>query len=82
MSRFLARPYAGCWLRQAPSAARRCYSAPASAFDWQDPLASKSLLTDEEKAIEETAERYCQEKLAPRVLGVCRSVLKCFFLPI
>ncbi len=44
-------------------------SAPPSAFDWQDPLRWQALLTDEERAISETAEAYCQEKLQPRVLG-------------
>lgn len=43
-------------------------SAAAPTFNWQDPLSSKTLLTEEELAISETAERYCQEQLAPRVL--------------
>lgn len=43
-------------------------SAAAPTFNWQDPLSSKTLLTEEEMAISETAERYCQEQLAPRVL--------------
>lgn len=38
-------------------------------FDWQDPLNVKSLLTEEEIAISETAEAYCQERMLPRVLG-------------
>ncbi|KAG5997608.1 hypothetical protein E4U43_002596 [Claviceps pusilla] len=51
----------------------RCYaSAPKMAFDWQDPLASKNLLTEEELAIAETAERYCQERMLPRVLQAYR----------
>jgi len=41
-------------------------------FNWEDPLASKNLLTEEESAIGETAERYCQEQLAPRVLQAYR----------
>ncbi|KAJ4313166.1 hypothetical protein N0V84_009545 [Fusarium piperis] len=41
-------------------------------FDWEDPLATKSLLTDEELAVSESAERYCQEQLAPRVLQAYR----------
>ena len=48
-------------------------SAPQ--FDWEDPLLSKSLLTSEELAVGETAERYCQEQLLPRVL---RMVEFCF----
>lgn len=39
-------------------------------FDWKDPLANSTLFTDEEQAIAETAEAYCQENLLPRVLGV------------
>jgi glutaryl-CoA dehydrogenase len=50
-------------------ATRGLASAPPSAFDWQDPLRWQTLLTDEERAISETAEAYCQEKLQPRVLG-------------
>ena len=37
-------------------------------FTWEDPLATNNLLSDEELAIAETAERYCQERMAPRVL--------------
>lgn len=51
-----------------PIAARSYASTSGPVFDWQDPLASKNLLTDEELAIGETAERYCQERMAPRVL--------------
>lgn len=39
------------------------------AFDWQDPLKANDLLTEEEQAISETAESYCQERMLPRVLG-------------
>ncbi|CCF45505.1 glutaryl-CoA dehydrogenase, partial [Colletotrichum higginsianum] len=68
--------------------ARRCVAAPsrsvlpavrtfASAsdgpvFNWEDPLNSKNLLTEEELAISETAERYCQERMLPRVLQAYR----------
>ncbi|KAK7736655.1 hypothetical protein SLS53_006861 [Cytospora paraplurivora] len=55
--------------------ARRSYAAAAASappFDWQDPLNAKSLLTEEELAISETAEKYCQEKLLPRVLQAYR----------
>lgn len=38
-------------------------------FNWEDPLDYKSLLTEEELAIQETAEAYCQERMLPRVLG-------------
>lgn len=47
---------------------RRHLHAPVQ-FDWKDPLNSNSLLTEEEQAISETAEAYCQERMLPRVLG-------------
>jgi len=55
----------------ASSIAVRGYSAHATPqpFNWEDPLDSQSLLTDEEIAIQETAEAYCQERMLPRVLG-------------
>lgn len=52
----------------AARSSRTFASAAGPAFDWQDPLSSKSLLTEEEIAIGETAEAYCQERLLPRVL--------------
>lgn len=51
-----------------PCAARTFASASGPTFNWEDPLASNNLLTEEERAIGETAERYCQEQLLPRVL--------------
>ena len=51
-----------------PTAARSYASATGNAFKWEDPLGSRNLLTEEELAIGETAERYCQEQLLPRVL--------------
>lgn len=54
------------------SAFRSYASAPKSQFDWKDPLASQNLFTEEELAISETAERYCQERLLPRVLQAYR----------
>lgn len=61
-------------LRQCSRASARASYASASSvkFDWQDPLDSKSLLTEEELAISETAERYCQERMLPRVLQAYR----------
>ncbi|KAK1767279.1 acyl-CoA dehydrogenase/oxidase [Phialemonium atrogriseum] len=47
-------------------------ASPISQFDWEDPLASKNLLTEEELAISQTAERYCQEHMLPRVLQAYR----------
>ncbi|KAI3394172.1 hypothetical protein diail_3127 [Diaporthe ilicicola] len=67
-----------CARRSAPAlraGARRHYAAAASSappFDWQDPLNAKNLLTEEELAISETAEKYCQEQLLPRVLQAYR----------
>lgn len=49
----------------------RAYAASAAApkYQWNDPLGSQNLLTEEELAVSETAESYCQEQLMPRVLG-------------
>jgi glutaryl-CoA dehydrogenase len=51
-------------------AAVRGYAAHATPqpFNWEDPLNARSLLTEEELAISETAEAYCQERMLPRVL--------------
>jgi glutaryl-CoA dehydrogenase len=51
-----------------PLSLRRLASSKAS-FNWEDPLASQNLFTEEEIDIAETAESYCQEQLQPRVLG-------------
>ena len=45
-------------------------SGTAIKFDWQDPLGASNLFTEEEQAISDTAEQYCQERMLPRVLGV------------
>ncbi|KAL5601420.1 hypothetical protein BROUX41_002593 [Berkeleyomyces rouxiae] len=45
----------------------------APAYNWEDPLLSSSLLTEDEMAIYETAEKYAQEKLQPRVLEAYRN---------
>ncbi|CAD6504925.1 BgTH12-00424 [Blumeria graminis f. sp. triticale] len=37
-------------------------------FKWDDPLNIQAFLTEEEIAIQQTAESYCQERLSPRVL--------------
>jgi glutaryl-CoA dehydrogenase len=52
----------------ASSVARRHAHTPA-AFDWRDPLGASNMFTEEELAIAETAESYCQERMLPRVLG-------------
>lgn len=43
-----------------------------SGFAWQDPLQVGRLLTEEEAAVSQTANDYCQEKLLPRVLEAYR----------
>ncbi|KAF9732959.1 glutaryl dehydrogenase [Paraphaeosphaeria minitans] len=54
--------------KRAAIAGRRHLHAPVS-FDWKDPLNVANNYTDEELAIAETAESYCQERMLPRVLG-------------
>ncbi|KAK4971885.1 hypothetical protein LTR66_011388 [Elasticomyces elasticus] len=51
---------------------RRYVHAPI-AFDWKDPLGASNLYTEEELAIAETAESYCQERMLPRVLEAYRN---------
>ncbi len=41
-------------------------------FNWQDPLLLDELLTDEERAIQQTARDYAQEKLLPRIIEANR----------
>ncbi|KAH7085783.1 glutaryl-CoA dehydrogenase [Paraphoma chrysanthemicola] len=41
-------------------------------FDWEDPLSSKTIFTEQEIDIQETARAYCQERLLPRVLDAYR----------
>ncbi|RDA91290.1 hypothetical protein CP533_6323 [Ophiocordyceps camponoti-saundersi (nom. inval.)] len=59
-----------------PAAVRVGFASSSSSssppFDWEDALNSRNLLTEEEIAVAETAERYCQERLAPRVLQAYR----------
>ncbi len=43
-----------------------------TAFNWQDPFAFNTLLTEEERLIQETAQSYCQERLMPRILEANR----------
>lgn len=68
------RPIIRSTARQLAFAARpaavRGYAEHATPqpFDWQDPLNAKSLFTEDEIAISETAEAYCQERMLPRVL--------------
>lgn len=48
---------------------KRYVHAPA-VLNWEDPLDSASLFNEEERAIQETAKSYCQERMLPRVLGM------------
>lgn len=57
--------------RQFSTFPSRLASTPAQ-FKWDDPLATQTLFTDEELAIQETARSYCQEQLLPRVLEAYR----------
>ena len=41
-------------------------------FKWDDPLIFNDQLTDEERMIRDTARRYCQDKLMPRILDANR----------
>ncbi|KAL2151388.1 hypothetical protein VTH82DRAFT_6486 [Thermothelomyces myriococcoides] len=75
MSRLLLRRLPTRALGRRPAHPVRTYASSSPAvpqFDWEDPLGSKNLLTEEERAISETAERYCQEHLLPRVLRAYR----------
>ena len=51
-----------------PQITKRYAHAPV-ALNWEDPLDSAFLFTEEELAIRETANSYCQERMLPRVLG-------------
>lgn len=42
-------------------------------FDWSDPLNLDSQLTEEERMVRDTAHRYCQAELMPRVLDAFRN---------
>ncbi|MGB0847727.1 MAG: acyl-CoA dehydrogenase [Thiolinea sp.] len=41
-------------------------------FNWEDPLLLNEQLTEEEKMIQDSAHRYCQDKLMPRILEANR----------
>ncbi len=43
-----------------------------TAFDWQDPLALESELTEDERMVRDTARGYARDKLLPRVLTAYR----------
>jgi glutaryl-CoA dehydrogenase len=41
-------------------------------FSWEDPLLLDQQLTEDERLVREAAKKYCQDKLAPRVLEAFR----------
>ncbi|KAF2495218.1 glutaryl-CoA dehydrogenase-like protein [Lophium mytilinum] len=51
----------------------RRYAHTPAAFDWKDPLGANNLFTEDELAIAETAEAYCQERMLPRLLDAYRN---------
>ncbi|WVQ77715.1 hypothetical protein IAR50_007405 [Cryptococcus sp. DSM 104548] len=59
--------------RPIASSATRGMASKFVKYDWEDPLDLKSLLTDEEIAIHETAKAYAQENLLPRVVEAYRT---------
>ena len=42
-------------------------------FKWDDPFLFNDQLTDEERMIRDTARKYCQDKLMPRILEANRN---------
>src|SRR5574337_560133 len=42
-------------------------------FHWDDPFALRDQLTDDERAIQDAAHAYCQDKLLPRVQEAFRN---------
>ncbi|EMD33196.1 hypothetical protein CERSUDRAFT_87519 [Gelatoporia subvermispora B] len=47
--------------------------ASSAKFDWEDPLSLDNLLTEDERAIRDSAHAFCQEQLVPRVLEAQRT---------
>ena len=50
----------------------RSATSANDAFDWQDPLRIDDELTEEERLVQDTARRYAQDRLFPRVLTAYR----------
>ncbi|MCJ1338942.1 Ubiquitin-conjugating enzyme E2 4 [Bachmanniomyces sp. S44760] len=59
-------------LRFCRSVVPKRYAHTPVQFNWEDPLGSTTLFTDEELAIQETAKSYCQERMLPRVTEAYR----------
>ncbi|QDS78103.1 hypothetical protein FKW77_004078 [Venturia effusa] len=70
--RHAARQLRTATSRNASLRQRRYLHAPV-AFDWKDPLGAANMYTEDELAIAETAESYCQERMLPRVLEAYRN---------
>lgn len=47
--------------------------ATLAKFDWKDPLSLDEMLSEEERAIRDTASSYCQASLMPRVKDAFRN---------
>jgi glutaryl-CoA dehydrogenase len=48
------------------------FMASKPKFDWQDPFLLREQLTDDERAIQDAAHQFCQDKLQTRVLMAAR----------
>ena len=44
----------------------------AAGFDWADPLALENTLSDEERLVQDSIRRFCQEELQPQILAAHR----------
>ncbi len=47
--------------------AKKAAAATKAVFDWADPFDLESQLSEEERAVRDTARDYAQEKLMPRI---------------
>jgi hypothetical protein len=47
--------------------------ATSAQFHWNDPLLLDEQLSDEERMVRDSAQRYAQERLAPRIVAAFRS---------
>ncbi|KFX99478.1 hypothetical protein V490_01781 [Pseudogymnoascus sp. VKM F-3557] len=73
MNRSIFRAWRSAQLGSRRSIAPGRRYASSVSFDWEDPLAASELYTEEELAIQDTAQQYCQERLLPRVLDGYRN---------
>jgi len=47
-------------------------SSSRTAFDWSDPLHIGNQLTEDERAVRDTSQQYCQDRLLPRIQDAFR----------